>query len=83
MPKNREDINFTIFTLKSVPLGVGVMEFIISLPYRCYMYLPNLVKIGLVVVERKILMEETMQKCKMDAIGYLTQVTKKKPYEFV
>ena len=38
------------------PLGLGVMQFklLVSLPYRCYN--PNLIKIGPVVLEKKMLM---------------------------
>ena len=46
-----------ILLQKHLPLGVGVMKFTIpfSLPYRCYIRVPNLVKIGPVVLEKKML----------------------------
>ena len=51
-------INFTLFTPKLPPLGVGSwnLQSLVSLPYWCY--IPYLVKIGPVVFEKKMLTHE-------------------------
>ena len=52
----REIYQYYTFTPKLPALGVGVMKitiFLVSLPFRCY--IPNLAKIGSVVLEKKML----------------------------
>ena len=47
-------INFTLFTAKLPPLGVGGhLKLLVSLPYICH--IPNVVKIGPVVLEKMML----------------------------
>ena len=58
-------INFKLFTPKLSPLmdGSGNLQFLVSLPYRCY--IPNLVKFGPVVLENN-------DGCQPIAIGHLS-----------
>ena len=66
MPMSREEdflkkyINFTIFTPKLPPLWMGGHEIynFLSLYPTCRCYTPNLVKIGSVVLEKKMLMDD-------------------------
>ena len=53
--------NFTLFIAKLSPFGVKghKITFFFFLPYTCY--ITNLVKIGKVVLEKKMLMEDTRQ----------------------
>ena len=60
-------INFTFFIPNLLPLGMGGGGQEISLPYRCY--IPNLVKIGPVVLERKMLTDDGRHPI---AVGYLS-----------
>ena len=57
-------INFTLFTpkLRYLPLGGGSwnLQFLVSLPYRCY--IPNLVKIGPGVLEKKMLTHDPQRR---------------------
>ena len=54
---------YTFFTLKLPPLGMGGgsrnFQFPLFLPYRCY--IPNVVKIGPVVLEKKMLRDNARQ----------------------
>ena len=82
MPGSREDflkkcINFKLFTPKLSPLmdGSGNLQFLVSLPYRCY--IPNLVKFGPVVSEEEMLMHDARRTthhdgCQPIAIGHLS-----------
>ena len=78
MPGGREEdflkkyINLTLFNPKiTSPLDGGHeiynLQFLISLPYRCY--IPNLVRIGPVVAEEKMLTHDGRQPI---AIGHLS-----------
>ena len=52
----KEIYQYYTFTPKLLALGVGVMKitiFLVSLPFTCY--IPNLAKIGSVVLEKRML----------------------------
>ena len=62
-------INFTLFTPKLHPPWVGgQLQFLLSLPDRCY--IPNLERIGTVVLEKKILTHDDGRQ--HIAIGHLS-----------
>ena len=66
----KKNINFTLFIPKLPPLGVGAMKFtvLVFLPNRCY--ISNLVKIGPVVFEKKMLTDDNGRQ--PIAIGHLS-----------
>ena len=55
-----------------LPLGLGVMklQFLVTLPCRCY--IPNLNKIGPVVFNKKMLMHDNVYRRHLIAIGHLS-----------
>ena len=70
-PNNEHNVNFRTFS--SGLKGTDPYGFLVSLPYRCY--IPNLVKIGLVhvVLEKKMLMDNTRwTTTEAIAIGHLS-----------